>query len=299
MGRTISMKVLHKIFGGINLTWLKVIILAVVTGIYTGLINQVPFLLDTSFRDIAISFEVWIFFGIFIIMNSKSNLDSALKCFVFFLISQPLVYLVEVPFLGWEVMNYYRNWILWTVLTFPMGFIGYYMKKDKWWGLFILTPILLLLGDHYASFLGETIFSFPNHLLSCIFCAVTMIIYVIAIFNGKKTKIAGLIISVSLIAVFTVMTVLNPTVYDTVVMTSDAKSEVYFDESYKVYLSDESFGTLDVDVHKGETKEEDFYLLHAVFKKAGKTDVIIESPGGERSVYEIDIRRHDYDLVKK
>ena len=70
MGRTISMKVLHKIFGGINLTWLKVIILAVVTGIYTGLINQVPFLLDTSFRDIAISFEVWIFFGIFIIMKS-------------------------------------------------------------------------------------------------------------------------------------------------------------------------------------------------------------------------------------
>ena len=129
------MKVLHKIFGGINLTWLKVIILAVVTGIYTGLINQVPFLLDTSFRDIAISFEVWIFFGIFIIMNSKSNLDSALKCFVFFLISQPLVYLVEVPFAGWEIMNYYRNWILWTILTFPMGIYRLLSQKRQMVGI--------------------------------------------------------------------------------------------------------------------------------------------------------------------
>lgn len=293
------MKVLHKIFGGINLTWLKVIILAVVTGIYTGLINQVPFLLDTSFRDIAISFEVWIFFGIFIIMNSKSNLDSALKCFVFFLISQPLVYLVEVPFAGWEIMNYYRNWILWTILTFPMGFIGYYLKKDRWWGLFILTPILIFLAFHYAGFLSETMFSFPNHLLSCIFCAVTMIIYVIAIFSGKKTRITGLIISVALMCVLTFLTVSNPPVYDTVIMTCDAESEVYFDDSYTVYLSDESFGTLDVDVHKGETNEEDFYLLHALLKKVGKTDVIIESPSGEKVIYEIDIRRNDFDLAKK
>ena len=293
------MKLLHKIFGGIHLSWLKVIILAVIMGIYTGLINQVPFLFDTSFRDIAISFEVWIFLGTFIIMNAKSNLDSALKCFVFFLISQPLVYLVEVPFSGWEIMHYYKNWILWTILTFPMGFIGYYLKKNKWWGLFILTPILILLAFHYASFLGETIFSFPKHLLSGIFCAVTMIIYVLAIFSGKKTRIAGLVISSSLIAVLTLITLVNPVVYDTVILTCDAESEVYFDDSYTVYLSDESFGTLDVDVHKGETEKDDFYLLHALLKKAGKTDVIIKSPNGEKIVYEIDIRRNTFDLVKK
>lgn len=36
-------------------------------------------------------------------MNSKDPLDSALKTFVFFLISQPLVYLVQVSFseMGW------------------------------------------------------------------------------------------------------------------------------------------------------------------------------------------------------
>ena len=138
------MKVLKKLFGGINLTWPKLIIFAVAIGVYTGLINQVPFLYDTSLRDSAIYFDRWVLFGILIIMNSKSNIDSALKCFVFFLISQPLIYLVEVPFLGWSVMQYYRNWILWTILTLPMGFIGYYMKKDRPWGLIILVPMLLL-----------------------------------------------------------------------------------------------------------------------------------------------------------
>ena len=87
------------------MSWVKLIIFAVITGVYTGLINQISFLHNTSFSDIAVSFECWIFFGTVIIMNSKSNIDSALKCFVFFLVSQPLVYLTEVPFIGWYVME--------------------------------------------------------------------------------------------------------------------------------------------------------------------------------------------------
>ena len=69
-----------------------------------------PIAKDTSFSDITVSFEVWILFGIFIIMNSKSPVDSAFKCFVFFLISQPLIYLIQVPFsnLRWQIFVYYR-----------------------------------------------------------------------------------------------------------------------------------------------------------------------------------------------
>ena len=158
------MKIIKMRCGGINWTWRKLVSCAVAAGVYTGLINQVPFLLDTSMRDIAIAYECWVLFGIIIIMISKSALDSALKCFVFFLISQPLVYLTEVPFLGPGILDYYRLWILPTILTFPMGFVGYYMKKDKWWGLLILSPILLLLGFHYSEYLNRTIFSFPHHL---------------------------------------------------------------------------------------------------------------------------------------
>ena len=74
------------LFGGIKLTWFKVIIAAIVIGVYCGVIALIPATLNTSFRDICISFEVWILFGIVIIMNSESHKDSALKCFVFFLI---------------------------------------------------------------------------------------------------------------------------------------------------------------------------------------------------------------------
>ena len=123
-------KALKKLFGGIDLTWPKLIIAAVAAGVFTAAMAIIPGLHYTSFIAVTVSFEVWILLGILIIMNSKSNLDSALKCFVFFLISQPLVYLLQVPFSwqGWGLFKYYRYWFLWTVLCFPMGFIGYYMK---------------------------------------------------------------------------------------------------------------------------------------------------------------------------
>ena len=102
------MKALKRLFGGLELTWPRVIAAALIAGAYTGLMAMLPITKDTSFRNIAISFEGWILLGVLIIMNSRSPLDSALKCFVFFLISQPLCYLVQVPFssLGWGIAGY-------------------------------------------------------------------------------------------------------------------------------------------------------------------------------------------------
>jgi len=82
---------MKKLFGDINLTWKKLIFFSIIVAIYTALVATLPFTKNTSFRDIAILFEWWIVFGIIIISNSKSPLDSALKCFIFFLISQPLI----------------------------------------------------------------------------------------------------------------------------------------------------------------------------------------------------------------
>ena len=42
------------------MTWKSVLLFAFCAGVYTGLINQVPFLKNTSFTDIAVSYEVWI-----------------------------------------------------------------------------------------------------------------------------------------------------------------------------------------------------------------------------------------------
>ena len=178
---------MKKLFGGINLTWKKLVVFSIFVGIYTAVMAMLPIAKDTSFNDLTVTFEVWIFFGIFIIMNSKSPKDSALKCFIFFLISQPLVYLVQDIIKQSNLFNtYYRFWFLWTIACLPMGFIGYYMKKDKWWGLLILIPMLLLTGEECAGYLSKTMFSFPRHLLTTIFCMSALIIYPLAIFNNKK-----------------------------------------------------------------------------------------------------------------
>ena len=236
---------------------------------------MLPITANTSFSDLAVSFEVWIFMGIFIIMNSKSPKDSALKCFIFFLISQPLVYLIQDVITHSRLfITYYKYWFILTILTIPMGFIGYYMKKNKWWGLLILAPMLLLVGKEYSNYLAETMFSFPRHLLTTLFCLATMIIYPIAIFKDKKIKIAGVVCSILIILIMTVLTILNPQVYRTTLVSNGGSEGIIFDDTYKVYLADESY-------------------------KAGKTEVIIESPDGEKTVFDITIKKNTYDLTKK
>lgn len=286
---------MKKLFGELNLTWPKIIILAIIIGIYSGIIAMVPAAKDTSFTDLTVTFEVWILFGILIITNSKSAKDSALKCFVFFLISQPLIYLVQ------DVINhsnlfltYYKNWISWTIATLPMGFVGYYMKKDKWWGLLILTPMLLLLGLHYNDYLSNTMFSFPRHLLTTIFCIVTMIIYPIAIFENKKIKIAGVVLSIAIIAAITITVMMNPFVYKTSLLSSGSEElNVKFDDTYKVYFEDESFGNTYIGYEEGI----EAYMIYTDYKKAGDVTLVLESPEGEKVFFDIKVKRNTYDYT--
>ena len=285
---------MKKLFGEIDLTWKRTIIFAIIAGVYTAIMAMIPMAKDTSFADITVSFEVWIFFGILIIMNSKSAKDSALKCFVFFLISQPLVYLIQDVIKHSSLfITYYRNLVFWTIATIPMGFIGYYMKKDEWWGLLILAPILVLLGEHYSTYLSKTMFSFPYHLLTTIFCLVTLIIYPIAIFNNKKNKIVGIVISVLIILVMTGFALSKPSVYNTTIFVNGENYK--FDDTYKVYLTDESFGKVYIVFEKNI----DDYMINAEFKKAGKAELVLESPKGEKEIYEIDIKDHTYSVNKK
>ena len=181
---------MKKLFGGINLTWKRLIIFAIISAVYTALMAIIPITKETSFRDIAIQFEWWIFFGIIIIHNSESNLDSALKCFVFFLISQPLIYLFQVPFsyMGWNLFRYYRYLFIWTLFTFPMGFIGYYIKKKNILSLIILLPMLILLAYHGLGYLNSTLVDFPHHLLSFIICFLMIIVIVFYTFDKNKYR---------------------------------------------------------------------------------------------------------------
>ena len=290
------MQKLKRLFGEINLTWIKLIIFSIIAGAYTALMALLPLAKDTSFADITISFEVWILFGILIIMNSKSALDSGLKCFVFFLISQPLVYLIQDAINHSNLfMTYYRFWILWTIATFPMGFIGYFMKKDKWWGLFILSPMLLFLGAHYSGFLNATRFYFPYHLLSTLFCLVVMIICPLCIFESKKIKTAGFIISILIIISMSFVAVTNYKTYDTTILTSDSEKDIGFDDSYKAYLENDKYGSLDINYDE----DLEAYKIDAKFKRAGKTNLVLEDKEGNKTKYKITIKRNSYKIKKQ
>lgn len=233
----------------------------------------------------------------YLLLNSKSAKDSALKCFAFFLISQPLVYLIQ------DVINrsslfvtYYRFWFIWTIATIPMGFIGWYMKKDKWWGLLILAPMLVLLGYHFGQYLEMTIFSFSKHILTTMFCAITMILYLLVIFKDKVIKIVGIITGIIILIVFSFLTLQQPKGYDTDILTNGGSDGAIFDNSYKVYFADESFGTVDIRFVEQGLND---WVVHAIFNKAGNTEVILESPSGEKTVFDIKVDRNTYTINKK
>ena len=228
------MERIKKLFGGIDLSWKKLIIFAIITAVYTAIMAIIPITADTSFRDIAATLEWWILFGVIIICNSKSNLDSALKCFVFFLISQPLIYLLQVPFSwqGWNLFSYYKYWFIWTLLTIPMGYIGYYIKKDN---IIILLPMLILLAIMGIGFFSSALASFPHHLLSGIFCFIAITLIILGVLSKKK----NIILSFAVIITFTIVYVLisNGILFDTY-----KKYETYEDlKEYGITLSDEYY----------------------------------------------------------
>ena len=285
---------MKKLFGGLNLTWPKIILMAVLAGAYTALMALLPAAKDTSFADISISFEVWILFGILIITNSKTPVESALKCFVFFLISQPLVYLIQVPFsqLGWGIFVYYKYWFIWTLFTLVMGYVGWYMRREKWWSLVILGAMLVLLAYHYSGFLREAISFFPNHLLSAIFCAVTMLVYPLGIFEKKPLRVAGVIVSVVLLVAATVLVLAaGKTAYETDILANGGRGAT-FDDTYTVELADPDYGTVDIRYEEGI---ED-YMVHAAFTKTGTTQIILTAPDGTQQIFDIDIGRDTYDI---
>ena len=198
---------MKKLFGDIDLSWKKIIVYAIIAGVYTALMALIPITKDTSFRDIAIMFEWWILFGIIIICNSKSPIDSALKCFVFFLISQPLVYLIQVPFsnMGWKLFGYYKYWFYWTLACIPMGAIGYFIKKKNWLSVLILSPMIVALVFLGLGYINSAIEKFPHHLLSGIACFSIIITVILNLFDNKKYKIVLFIITLISIIIILIL----------------------------------------------------------------------------------------------
>ena len=204
---------LEKLFGGINLTWPRLIIASIIIGVFVGLLMLIPAFKDTSITRIGVILYWWVFFGVIIITNSKNNLDSALKCFVFFLISQPVIYLVQVPFsyLGFGLFGYWVNtWLWWTLATLPMGFIGYWIKRKDVWAAVILAPALAVVGlEGYGEF--TTAFQhFPQYLLSGIFCVAILVALLMGVLDKWTMRGLSIVVAAIVTGIFLAFYAVGP-----------------------------------------------------------------------------------------
>ncbi len=192
-----------KLYGGLRMSWLAVIAFAVGTAILTAVFLIVPVFKGSSFERMGVTFEAWIFFAIILMANCKKPLESAVKTFVFFLISQPLIYLIQVPFswLGWNLFSYYKRWFIWTLLTFPMAFVGWYITKKNWLSLLILAPILFLLTSDYVSAFQTAYRHFPRLIVTALFCLGQVLLYLYTFTKSVWQKLPGFFVPLAAVIV--------------------------------------------------------------------------------------------------
>ena len=190
------MRKLKDLFGNIDMTWKRVFLISVAIGMYTGIVKQIPFLENTSFRDISVTLEWWILFGMIIICNCHNPRESSAKTFTFFLVSQIIVCLIETPFLGYFPIHYFKYWLLITFISIPVSFIGIYAKKDNLFGTVVLSSICILLGCTGINFYLECRSSFPNHFISLIVCIVQVVFLISFVGVNKIQKIIASLITI-------------------------------------------------------------------------------------------------------
>lgn len=193
---------LKKLFPG-RISWWEVIIFAVFTALMTAAFLISPIFENTSFQRMGVYLEAWIFFAVLIMANCQKPLESALKTFVFFLVSQPLIYLFQVPFsaMGWGLFGYYRTWFIWTLFTFPMAFVGWYITKKNWLSLLILSPVLVFLAYTALDAARFTASHFPRQLVTALFCLGQIVLYLWAFTSKPLQKLLGLAVPLALAAV--------------------------------------------------------------------------------------------------
>ena len=205
-------RAVDRLFGGINMTWPNVIILAVLSAVATAVFLTVPFFKNTSFERTGVTFEFWIFLAILIIANCKKALEAAFKTFVFFLVSQPLIYLFQVPFswMGWTIFKYYPLWFLITLLTFPGALIGWFITKRNILSAFILAPVnAFLLYTAYIA-VRTCVASFPRLIVTAAFCVLQVILYTHAFMPKIRQKMIGFLIPLVVAAAIAVIGFVTP-----------------------------------------------------------------------------------------
>ena len=280
---------LRKLFGGLKMTWPRLILFAVLSGAVTALIALlVPE--GNSVRQIAVTFEAWIVLAIVIVVNCEKPLEAACKTFVYFLISQPLVYLIQVPFstMGWGLFGYYRYWFYWTLLTFPGGFIAWYIKRDDWIGAVIHSVALVALTWFGIGYLKLLIGNFPRYLLATLFCFGMVPVLILAVHHRKAARLTASVISAVALAVLMVLTFagFSPNAYS---FSIGLDEETYpVTEGWTAELEDPDNGTVELNAGGNGFSP----AVHLQFKDYTKnTNVILKDPEGNAFPLPIEITK--------
>lgn len=172
------------------------LLLAVGTAVIVSVLKLLPALTDTSLQDPAVNPEFWLLCGVFIAINCEKWQESALKTFVFFLVSQPLIYLIQMPFsaLGWGIFQYYIYWFKITLLT-PFAAVAVFLIRKKNW----LSAVILAGGVGACGFMAAYYFysvkaNFPHHLLSFLFCFGLALFLTFALLEKKSQRLALILV---------------------------------------------------------------------------------------------------------
>lgn len=195
-----------------DMSWVMVMIIAVVSAVVTAFLNCIPALASTSFTAPAETLELWVVLAVYIIMNCKSRKDAVLKTFVFFLVSQLLIYLFEVPFKaeGWGIFRYYPFWGVITVLTIPGAAIAYRVKKGDVISALILSVANFLLILNGLARIDYLVCEFPRHLISLVFCLVFPFVFIFSFLKEKRSRIVAVVTAVIMVLVCTAVFVFFP-----------------------------------------------------------------------------------------
>lgn len=185
----------------IKMTWLKVIIMAITFGAVTAFILLTPSLENTSIHNIGVCFEFWFIPAVLIGINCKKPLEAALKVFVFFLISQPLIYLIQIPFGAMTMADfggYYRRWLVWTLLMLPGGVAVWLGTKKSWIGVLdaVVASAFLFFFEfspHLSSLIKH---GFPHQLLACILILIEVVLIILIYTKEPKLRIIAFICAV-------------------------------------------------------------------------------------------------------
>lgn len=195
---------LRKIFTETDMTWRRVLIFSILCGVIVGVLMTPDCLERTSFRQPGISFEYWIAAALYIILNCRKPLEAGVKTFVFFLISQPLIYLVQVPFswMHWSLFTYYPRWGLLTILTFPGAMLAWYLKKGNGWSVLLLGAADVILCSQLAIFVRDMAAAFPRYLLAVLFIVAQIVFFPFLLLKKRSLRWTALLIALLLFVGF-------------------------------------------------------------------------------------------------